>query len=178
MKPLLLVDVDGVLNCFGSLWSEEYEQQAFIPDVPMSSHGHPIRIPKLTAERLAKLSEHFEMVWCTAWQEDAHPFFAEILGLEEWPVIEFSGWDGSLHAKRSWKWSWVDRYVDYSGDAPRPAAWIDDDLHRADFEWAARRTAGGVPTLLVKAEPCFGLTDADMHDLIYWARTISRGVPV
>jgi hypothetical protein len=168
-RPLLLVDVDGVLNCFGSFWTPEYEAEHF---EPLSMNGHyTIRIPRGTRHRLAQLTKRFDPVWATAWLEDAHPFFQGPLQLgDPWPVIRWSGWDGRLHKGRSWKWSFVDRFLDNSGG---PAAWIDDDLHPIDFEWAARRTDRGAPTLLVKTNPCHGLTDEHVAELLVFERSLS-----
>ena len=74
MKPLLLIDVDGVLNCFGSLWSEEYDAEHFLP-IELAYDRYPIRCRKQTKERLERLLVHFEPVWATAWQENAHPWW-------------------------------------------------------------------------------------------------------
>lgn len=170
-KPLLLLDVDGVLNCFGSIWSEEYEALNFEP-LRVFHKRFTIRIPNGTGQRLASLAESFDMVWCTAWQEEAHPFFGPQLELgDPWPVIEFSGWDGRLHEGRSWKWSFVDRYVDVEG---RMAAWVDDDLHAADFAWAADRTMRVAPTMLVKTNQSIGLTDTHVAHLRSWATAVTR----
>ena len=167
-KPLLLLDVDGVLNCFGSLWTEEYEAEHFEP-VQVAQEKYEIRIPKGTTHRIARLCEVFEPVWCTAWQEDAHPFFGPRLALgDPWPLVSFEGWNGLLAEKRSWKWSFVDEYVDLD---LRAAAWVDDDLHAADFAWAAARSTRVAPTLLVKTDPCKGLTDVHVSHLLSWAAT-------
>jgi HAD domain in Swiss Army Knife RNA repair proteins len=164
MRPLLLLDVDGVLNAFGSLFSPEYEAERFEP-ITRNNCGHRIRIPKGTRERIAALVDVFDPVWATAWSEDAHPFFAEPLALgEPWPVVDLS--TGTLHPGRSWKWRSVETYLDATD---RSAAWVDDDLSEEDFDWARDRCSLGLPTLLVRTDAHVGLTDRHLMHLLIWA---------
>jgi hypothetical protein len=169
MKPVLLVDVDGVLNCFGSLWTPEYEAEHFEP-LRVAYDRYTIRCRKGLADNLARLAEWFEMTWCTAWEGNAHPFFGEWLGLghEPWPHVDWTrGWVGE---ELTWKLADVRRVHD--GD--RPLAWIDDDLGPDAYEWAKERNQAGAPTLLVKTNPCDGLTDKHVDQLIYFAEEVSR----
>lgn len=164
MKPLLLVDVDGVLNCFGSLWTAEHEERAF-EVIDRAPYGFRVRIPKGTRERMAQLVERFEPVWATAWGDDAHGYFAERLALgPAWPVVSFS--QAVVARDRSWKWRSVEHFMN---EQDRPAAWVDDDLSPLDFAWARDRCALGLPTLLVRTEAHVGLTDAHVSELLAWA---------
>lgn len=63
-----------------------------------------------------------------------------------------------------WKRDHVDAWL---GDAP--AAWIDDDFTSLDHAWAARRTARGLPTLLVQPEPRDGLCADHLCQVVTWA---------
>jgi hypothetical protein len=164
MKPLLLLDVDGVLNCFGSLWSPEYEKRHFDGGCArMSDDGHfTLRVRHETAGQLAELAAAFDVVWCTAWMDRAHPQFQKWLGLPEepWPHIEFAGdWDRMLAAQEggsSWKLGHV--YAWLEKNAPdRPLVWLDDDLGQADYDWAAQRTRTA-STLLLRTSPAIGVT--------------------
>jgi hypothetical protein len=173
MKPLLLVDVDGVLNCFGSMWTPEYEERTFMP-VLTKDGRFSIRINKETPERLARLTEVFEPVWATAWMGDAHPFFCGPCELgEAWEHIAFTGWHGNLVSGSCWKRPWVEQWLEQHGD--RPAAWLDDDLHADDIAWAESRCREGKPTLVVKTEPSRGLTRVEEKALMAWAKYVTEG---
>lgn len=166
-KPILLVDVDGVLNCFGSLWSPEYEAEHFEPT--RSYHNQfTIRVRKGTAGRLARLAEHFEMTWGTAWCEQAHPFFGEWLQLgEPWPHLNWtSAW---IREGASWKLPDIQRFAE---ERPtRPLAWIDDDIQGDAYQWAEERVKAGTPTLVVRTNPVDGLQDKHVEQLVFFAET-------
>ncbi len=163
-RPLLLVDVDGVLNLQAP---PHQEQDADLDCRPYMAAGQQVLIPAGTRERLRRLAEAFEPVWATTWEHDAHPAFQEALGLgaSPWPVIEMSGCarDGT------WKLPPVAAALDGRW-ATRPAAWIDDDIGPDAFQWAARRSAAGAPTLLVVPFAHAGMTGAHAEDLLAFAR--------
>lgn len=187
MKPLLGLDVDGVLNCFGSIWTDEYDAVAWeMPPFSPPNASYMLRVPRGTSGRLATLGERFEIVWCTMWEERAHPAFVGKIGgigtvcdcapfeppidcecgatgIRPWPVISFrrAVWDG----RSTWKLPAVKEYI---GD--RPFAWIDDDLFADAFEWAHdRATRLGIPTQLVRTNPAVGLADEHVAELLRWA---------
>jgi hypothetical protein len=157
-KPLLLLDVDGVLNCFGSMWTPGYEGRSFLP-VMTSQHGYRIRVPKRMPELIGGLLDVFQPVWATAWEEEAHPFFREALNLDDepWPHISWVAREGLdmprlSTPERSWKRPWVEAYVKEAG---RPWCWIDDEPTDQDVEWAANMRPEG---LIVRTRPHAGLT--------------------
>ena len=63
-----------------------------------------------------------------------------------------------------WKWPAIDAFV-----ADRPFAWIDDELGRADFARAERRSSA---TLLVRIEGTTGLAAAHVEQLVRWSRDV------
>jgi hypothetical protein len=157
-KPILFVDVDGVISLFG-----------FAPDaahLPGPFHwvdGIAHCIPEVAGERLKRLADHFEMVWATGWEEKANEYLPFILGLDgEFPVLTFDG--RAVFGSAHWKLDAIDEYA-----ADRPAAWIDDNLDDACKLWALKRTA---PTLLVQTEPATGITDEHVDELLRWANEI------
>lgn len=162
-KPLLLIDVDGVLNCLGS-WDAEYERKQFLP-ITRNLHDQTIRVRHETRDYLCRLVEAFTPVWCTGWKEHAHPHFDSVLGLgPRWPHIEFPGlenWDPAQSNGEFWKRQWVDDYV-----GSRRFAWIDDELTEADIQWGANRKP---PALLIKTNPERGLTEDHVVELLAWA---------
>jgi hypothetical protein len=155
-KPILFVDVDGVISLFG-----------FAPDAnrpPGPFHwidGVAHCIPEAAGERLIRLAERFELVWATGWEEKANEYlpFLLKLGQPELPVLLFQGravW-GSAH----WK---LDAIAEYAGE--RPAAWIDDNIDEECRAWAERRDA---PTLLIQTQSATGLTEEHVKELLRWA---------
>jgi hypothetical protein len=130
-----------------------------------SVDGLPHCLADGCGERLVRLSESYELVWATGWEERANEHLPYLLGLgREYPTLMFDlepQW-GSAH----WKVSAIERFA---GD--RPAAWIDDNFNEPCRSWARRRQA---PTLLVPTDPAVGLTDQHVEDLEAWARHQGR----
>jgi hypothetical protein len=158
-KPILFVDVDGVISLFG-----------FAPDaahLPGPFHwidGIAHCIPEAVGARLTRLEERFELVWATGWEEKANEYLPFILGLRsEFPVLLFEG--RAVFGSAHWKLEAIDGYA---GD--RPAAWIDDNIDDACRLWALHRDA---PTLLVQTEPPIGMTDEHVDELLAWADGVS-----
>jgi hypothetical protein len=159
-KPILFVDVDGVLSLFG-----------FAPDadhLPGPFHwidGVAHCIPEACGPRLARLGERFELVWATGWEDKANDYLPFLLKLpvRELPVLWFG--DAAVFGTAHWKLGAIDRYA---GD--RPAAWIDDSLDERCEAWARERTA---PTLLVRTESAVGLSDEHVERLVAWADEVA-----
>jgi len=150
----LFLDVDGVLSVFG------FAHDAPPPGRMHAVDGMPHCLAHGCGERLVRLSETFELVWATGWEERANEHLPHLLGLgREYPtlVFDFQPQWGSAH----WKLSAIERYAD-----GRPAAWIDDSFNDACRFWARHRTA---PTLLVATDPAIGMTDQHVEELEAWA---------
>jgi HAD domain in Swiss Army Knife RNA repair proteins len=156
--PILFVDVDGVLSLFGFPHDREPPGRFHMVDGMTHCLGHG------TGRRLQALSEHYELVWATGWEERANEHLPYLLELpfRDLPTLTFDGRAefGSAH----WKIAAIDSYA---GD--RPAAWIDDFLDEECWSWARRRTA---PTLLVQTESAVGLGDEHVQQLLDWAREV------
>jgi hypothetical protein len=158
-QPVLAVDVDGVISLFGF--------DGPLEDVPGRFHlidGIAHCIADGAGPRLLRLSDHYELVWATGWEERANDHLPLLLGLPaDLPVLTFGGRArfGTAH----WK---LDALDEYAGD--RPLAWIDDSLDESCHEWAEQRAA---PTLLVPTRSDVGLTDAHVDTLIDWSREVS-----
>lgn len=157
-RPLLMVDIDGVISLFG----------AGRPDSTRGSlhsiDGIPHFLSFSAAAHLLALADLYELVWCSGWEEKANEYLPHLLGLPgPLPYLSFDRSVGRANAH--WK---LDAIDSYAGD--RPLAWI-DDAHDADcHEWAERRPA---PTLLVGTAPQTGLTAREAALLENWARSRS-----
>jgi Swiss Army Knife RNA repair-like protein len=152
--PLLLVDVDGVISLYG------FDLDARPDGTFENVDGIHHYLSAAAGEHLRALSERFEMVWCTGWEEKANDYLPYALGLPgPFPFLTFAGSPGA--APRHWK---LDA-IEARAGPHRPVAWIDDD-HRDCGEWAAHRPA---PTLLVTTDPAVGITTAHVEELLDWA---------
>ena len=151
-KPLLAVDIDGVISLFGFEERPPHTHFQLVDGVP-----HCISLP--VGERLLRLSEDFELVWASGWEDRANFYLPEILGLPDLPHISFDATPSSGGAH--WKLAALE---DYAGT--RAIAWVDDNFDESCYEWAERRAA---PTLLVPTEPQLGLEEGHVEALNAWA---------
>jgi hypothetical protein len=157
-RPILFVDVDGVISLFGF---ESFEEP------PGSFHmvdGILHCIGSSAATRLARLARVYELVWATGWEEKANEYLVHLLEMEgDLPVLTFDGRAsfGSAH----WKLEAIEEFA-----ADRPAAWIDDNLDAECRDWAERRSA---PTLLVETEAPVGIDDDHVELLLGWAERVT-----
>ena len=157
-RPILAVDVDGVISLFG-FDDPPPPAEANYQLVDGMLHCISLR----AGERLRRLSEHFELVWATGWEEKANFYLPTLLGLAELPHLTFDGTArfGSAH----WKLGPLDEYC-----KGRPMAWVDDNFDESCYRWARERDQ---PTLLVPTDPAKGLQEAETEALIAWGRSLA-----
>jgi hypothetical protein len=152
VKPLLFVDVDGVLSLFGF---------AELPGPLSWIDGVAHYISPETGPRLERLAERYDLVWATGWEEKANEYLPHLLRLSfrELPTLTFDG--RAVFGTAHWKLGAIDEYA-----AGRPLAWIDDSMDDECREWARSR---GAPTLLIETESPVGLTDEHVEQLLDWS---------
>jgi hypothetical protein len=159
-RPLLFVDVDGVISLFG------FPRDAAPPGRFEIVDGIAHFLSASAGEHLRRLSERFEPVWCTGWEEKANEYLPHALGLpERWPHLTFARDVGRTHAH--WKLDAIEAHA-----GARPLAWIDDAHGAACEAWAAERMATSSPTLLVTTAPAVGMTGAEVTRLLHWAERL------
>jgi hypothetical protein len=152
-KPLLFIDIDGVLSLFG-FQSDSCPRGAWL-----NVEGIVHLISATASEHLHRLAARFDLVWCSGWEEKANEHLLGALVLPDaLPFLTFTAQDGAI---RHWKLAAIE---EHAGD--RPLAWIDDAHDESCRAWAAQRAA---PTLLVATEPATGLTEAHVEELERWA---------
>ena len=157
-RPILFLDVDGVISLFGFPSTDPPPGSFHFVDGVMHC------INEACGPRLTRLSERYELVWATGWEERANEYLPHLLRLEvpELPVITFGG--GAVWGSAHWKVGAIDEYA-----RGRAAAWVDDFLDEECERWAAAREE---PTLLVRTESHSGLTDELVDLLIEWADSL------
>jgi hypothetical protein len=157
VKPLLLVDVDGVI----SLWGFDMDRRP--GGAYHSVDGLPHFLSQEAGEHLLVLSDAYDLVWCTGWEERANEHLPALLGLPG--PLPFLSFDRHVQTGTTmpghWKLGAIDAYA-----RDRPVAWIDDVFNDACHEWARARSA---PTLLVETTPDEGLVSRHAAELSAWA---------
>src|SRR4051794_22715258 len=124
MRPLLFVDIDGVISLFG------FEHAAAPEGTWTQVDGIAHLLSATAARHLHDLADSYELVWCSGWEERANEHLPHLLGLGPFPHLSFPVPSGNEH----WKLSSVRAHA---GD--RPLAWIDDDHDESCRAW--RRVA-------------------------------------
>ncbi len=162
-KPLLLVDIDGVLNPFTA---------DSVPDGFEEHHlaGMRVLLSRAHGEWLRELGSEFELVWATTWEAEANLLIGPLIGLPELPFITFTPSEPTFEGYTIK----LPDVIAFVGD--RPAAWIDDDLSSDVRYWSHwRRTELGIPTLLVDVYPRLGLSESHVERLRSFAAEIRSG---
>ena len=155
-RPILLIDVDGVISLFG-----------FDPAAPPAGSFHLVDgiahyLSAAAGPHLLELGEDFELVWCSGWEEKANDYLPLALGLPgPLPLVSFDRFRRPTAAH--WKLAGIDAYA----RSAAPLAWIDDAHDDRCTRWARTRLA---PTLLLATEPAVGLTGDHVTQLRRWAR--------
>lgn len=159
-RPLLFLDVDGTLLPYGGAqtpttlagWEDWQDVSNPLLAKLVPEHG----------PRLLALS--CDLMWATAWMEDANHVIAPLLGLPELPVVDLppapeEDLTGVLH--------WKTRRLVEVADG-RPFVWVDDELTDLDRAWVSAHHRGRA--LLHRVDAKLGLTDPDFALLDDWLR--------
>lgn len=159
--PLLLCDVDGVL----SLWGFDPANPPRGRWAQVEGIGHFLSLD--AADHVRAACEHYELVWCTGWEERADEHLPELLNLPSGaPHLRFDGRSrAEVSAHGHWKLPAIDRFA-----AGRALAWVDDVHDDACMRWAAARAEA---TLLVTTTPASGLTAGGAAQLSAFAEKVA-----
>jgi hypothetical protein len=153
MRPLLFVDIDGVLNPYGGPCPDGYAEHWLFPQ-----DDEPVRVCPDHAAWLHELAKSFELMWGSSWTVEDRALLATVLplppfaGAVELPRGQF---DPALKVPA------IERAA-----RGRPLAWLDDLLTPEAWAWAEARPA---PTLLIPVDPALGLTRQHVDRLLAWA---------
>jgi hypothetical protein len=164
--PILLLDVDGVLNVARRDLPDGWGRGTF--------NGYVLTWDPTVTARLRRLHEagRVELQWLTTWTSDADRLLAEPMGLprglavHERPGAGPTGYSGAWGGAAGWWKLDVARDVALA-EPDRRIVWIDDDLaeQAADTgQWLAAN-----PHVLVVAPDLFrGLTHAQLDEVEAW----------
>lgn len=157
--PILLLDVDGVVNALmRSDWPEAQVSRALGFDITTSKH--------LGAALLQLL---VEIRWLTTWAEEANEHISDLCGLPNdlpvsgHPVRNLSGFDPA----------WKIRCAARVAEEGRDIIWIDDDLSSMGIydEDSARETlslGSNQRIKIVQPNAWVGLTPAHIEEIKEW----------
>ncbi len=165
----MAVDIDGVISLFGTPapWTAQAGAGERIEGSLQTIDGVPHFLSWDAAGHLIALTEHFELVWASGWEEKADENLPHLLGLPKGlPHLSFERRMGSppTRGNAHWKLDAIGRHA-----GARPLAWVDDALNDECHGWARERDAKGAPTKLVQTKPERGLTGTEAKILIAWA---------
>src|ERR1044072_6183432 len=85
-KPILAVDVDGVISIFGF---DEPPGPEIARFELIDGVVHCISLG--AGERLRRLAERFELIWATGWEDKANYYLPALLDRPELPHLTFDG---------------------------------------------------------------------------------------
>ncbi|MBB5075368.1 HAD domain-containing protein [Nonomuraea endophytica] len=148
MKPLVLVDIDGVLNPLGRPSADFRRYRCVLEGETYTVHLNPrhgIWLLELAVRAGA------ELVWATTWEHHANEWIAPRLGLPALPVIRVAQ-DRPSEVGEMFKTPHVAEYV-----RGRPFVWFDDLLFSADERYLRDHPDVG-DFFLVQIDPKTGLT--------------------
>ena len=157
-----MVDIDGVISLFARRASTPGPRRAR----STRSTAYPHFLSAIAAAHLLALSDHFELVWASGWEERAEEHLPRLLGLPaDLPFLRFDREIGRSNAH--WKLDAIDatqRSGHWRGSTTRstmPA--------RAGRPRVARRRCSSRPTR------SRGLTAREADRLSHWAHSLAAG---
>lgn len=151
-KPVWLLDVDGVVNCWPAPSFLQLVQSQDWDDAVV--RGHKIWWSRALVSFINEVASAVQPVWLTTWGRGAADLLAPRLGLPDFPVIEDQTGDTDPNLQW-WKLQRVEELRAWLGP-DRSMVWTDDHAH--DGIRAECKSALGENSLLLQPESNPGLT--------------------
>jgi hypothetical protein len=146
LRPLLFLDVDGVMLPLGTGGRDGYE--------PARAGPYRVWISSALRRAARTLVDAFEVRWVTSWNHDANAHVAPLFDLPQLPVLDVPAHHLKLGIVRA------------CAPAGRPLAWVDDRLAPEALQWARGRDSR---TLLLAPDANVGLLPAEVERLLAFA---------
>jgi hypothetical protein len=117
-RPLVLLDVDGVINDLEVLAGQRRPWRTDL----VHSNGFAVMVPDYMPALIQALVDTCEVWWCTTWRDRANSEIASHLGIPDLPVVT----DGSLSRRVDWKAGAAYELVTAALGSGRSVYWIED----------------------------------------------------
>lgn len=175
LKPILLLDVDGVVNALSPLRPHVVRTVPGGTDAKGNPRTYTLHFDNEIAEMIDVLAEHYEIHWATMWNNTANTVLAPMVGLDTFPVMTCNhgrGWDlleaqglptWKIHGLWYAKTPLIPAYV-----GERRFAWVDDDHTYRDRKYLDGQVEQDF--FLLRTDAFDGLTWEDVADLVSWAK--------
>ena len=164
--PILLLDVDGVLNAVCMDLPEGWQRGIY--------NGYVLSWDPTVTARLRELHEsgRVELQWLTTWTRNADKLLAEPMGLprglrtHDRDDVLPTGFAGGFRGISGW-WKLAAARAVAEAEPDRRIVWIDDDL-AAQAEDVAEWLAANVQVLVVAPDLFSGLTHEELDRVEAW----------
>ena len=158
MKPIAFVDIDGVLNRFGTSVNNQDRDSLFVTSATSRGKAWPMLLSHRDKRRLESLEPDFELAWGTTWEHEAHNVGSQI-GLPDFPIKaltllnEFSKIPGVVRAANG-----------------RPFIWFEDMYTTRDLLDYVKDRPGQIHprSIIITTNSRIGLTDDHVEQALTW----------
>lgn len=168
-KTILLLDVDGPLNPWSARKGlpEGFTEHETSPEGWDPNLGLTVRLRASDGPRL--MATGCELIWATAWEDEANIWIGPNIGLPELPFIPWEDRNPWNIERLHWKTKKLVAWMDMNRPGI-PFKWIDDEVTRRDRDWVEETCAPGSGIMLVS--PKFGLEEGHFETIEEWKSEI------
>ena len=163
MKPIVLIDVDGPLNPYATLYPQGPDGYVSHRMKPKGfEYGKGLKVLLNPLHGPLFLSLEAELVWATMWEDDANKWISPHIGL---PELDFIPWTDYYHEYSSNLYFKTRRIAEWmNANRPgQPFIWIDDECKQDDLDYLRENCTGFADVMIIS--PRIGLIERDFDSL-------------